>query len=89
MIYGYAAGKGVIDPYKQFLKSLTIRPCSIYTYMFREEFQQALEFLIEWMNTEENLLSVTKIFRLGEIVQAHRWFEDQHSIGKIAVVMED
>ena len=88
-IYGYAAGKGLIDPYKHFLKSLTITASSIYTYMFREEAQQAMDFLIDWLNREDNLLSVTKTFRLKEIVQAHHWFEDQHSIGKIAVVMEN
>jgi len=89
VIYGYAAGKGLIDPYKHMLKSLTITASSIYTYFFREEYQQAMDFLKDWLNTEDNLLSVTKTFRIEEIVQAHHWFEDQHSIGKIALVMED
>lgn len=89
VIYGYAAGKGRIDPYKHMLKSLTITASSIYTYVFREEYQQAMDFLKEWLSTESDPLSVTKTFRLEEIVQAHHWFEDRHSIGKIAVVMEE
>lgn len=88
-IYGYAAGKGLIDPYKHLLKSLTITVSSIYTYMSSEEWQKAKEFLEDWLDNEDNLLSVTKTFRLEEIVQAHHWLEDQHSIGKIAVTMGD
>lgn len=88
VIYGYAAGKGLIDPYKHMLKSLTITASSIYTYAFREEWRQAMEFLENWLSTEEDLLSVTRTFRIEEIVQAHHWLEDQHSIGKIALVME-
>ncbi len=87
-IFGYAAGKGRIDPFKHFLKSLTITASSIYTYMFREETRHAMDYLKKWLNTEDDLLSVTKTFPLEEIIQAHHWFEDQHSIGKIAVVME-
>lgn len=71
------------------LKSLTITASSIYTYFFREEYQQSMEFLINWLNTKDDLLSVTKTFQLEEIVQAHQWLEDQHSIGKVAVVMEN
>lgn len=89
VIYGYAAGKGVIDPYKNLIKSLTIRPCSIYAYMFREESQKADAFLDDWMKNEKNLLSVQKTFKLEEIVQAHHWMEDQKSVGKVAVVFED
>lgn len=89
VIYGYAAGKGLIDPYKHLLKSLTITASSIYTYMFREEAQQAKDFLKDWLATEENLLSVQRTFRMEDIQAAHHWLEDQHSIGKIAVVMGD
>jgi len=89
VIYGYAAGKGLIDPYKHLIKSITIAPFSIYAFIFRDEWRQAQDFLDNWMHTEKGLLSVQKTFRLEEIVQAHHWLEDQQSIGKIAVVMED
>ena len=43
---------------------------------------------MDWLETEENLLSVTKTFRIEDIREAHQCIEDQRSIGKIAVVME-
>jgi len=87
-IYGHAAGKGLIDPYKHLLRSLTINVSSIYTYIFREEFQQATAFLENWLQTEP-LMSVTKTFRIEDVQAAHRWLEGQHSVGKLALVMED
>ncbi len=88
VIYGHAARKGLIDPYEHLLKSLTINVSSIYTYFAREEFQQANDFLENWLQTEP-LISVTKTFRIEDVQEAHRWLEDQHSFGKLALVMED
>lgn len=88
VIYGHAAGKGLINPYEHLLKSLTINVSSIYTYFAREEFQQANDFLENWLQTEP-LISVTKTFRIEDVQEAHRWLEDQHSFGKLALVMED
>ena len=87
-IYGNSAGKGLIDPYKHILRSLTINVSSVYSYIFRDEHKEALKFLMDWLETEENLLSVTKTFRIEDIREAHQCIEDQRSIGKIAVVME-
>ena len=87
-IYGHAAGQGLIDPYKHILKSLTINVSSIYTYVFREEFQQAGKFVEEWLQNEE-LISATKTFRLEDVQEAHRMMDEQRVMGKIALVMED
>jgi NADPH2:quinone reductase len=89
VIYGYAGGKGLIDPYKHALRSLSITACSIYTYALREEWRQAMEFLENWLNTEKDLLSVTRTFPIDEVIKAHHWIEDQHSVGKIALVMKE
>ena len=48
-----------------------------------------MDFMLDWLSTEDDLLSVTKTFRIEDIQAAHHWLEDQLSIGKIAVVMED
>ena len=87
-IYGHAAGMGPIDVYKHMLKSLTINVSSVYTYFGREEGRQAMDFLKDWLNAEDDLLSVEKTFRLEDIQDAHRWLEEQRSIGKVALVMD-
>ena len=87
MIYGYAAGKELLDPYESIMpKSLTLSIHSVYTIRDREEYRQATTYLLDWLEKEE-LDSVSKVFTLEEIVQAHHWIENQHSIGKIAIMM--
>jgi len=87
VIYGHAAGKGFIDPYEDVLrKSLTINVFSVYTVVEREQYRVATDFLENWLHTEE-LISVTKTFKLEEIRTAHLWLEDQSSHGKIALVI--
>jgi len=87
MIYGYAAGKDLIDPYEAIMpKSLALSIHSVYTVRDREEYRQATDFLLDWLE-KEKLDSVSKTFKLEEIVQAHHWIENQHSIGKIAIMM--
>jgi NADPH:quinone reductase-like Zn-dependent oxidoreductase len=87
VIYGYAAGKDVIEPYEVIMpKSLTLIINSVYTVRERDEYQQATEFLLDWINVER-LDSVSKIFALEEVIEAHHWIEDQHSVGKIAMAM--
>lgn len=86
-IYGYAAWKGVIDPYEVIMpKSLTLVINSVYTVREREEYRQATDFLVNWLETEE-LISVSRTFPLEDVVAAHHWIEEQHSHGKIALVM--
>lgn len=87
-IYGYAAGIRDLDIYKNLLKSLTINVSSVYTYIFREEWRQAMDFLKDWLETEP-LMSAIKTYRMEEVVQAHHWLEDQHSTGKLAIVYND
>ena len=87
VIYGYAAGKDLIDPYEVIMpRSLSISMNSVYTVRDREEYKEATEFMMGWLQTEE-LGSVSKTFALEDVVQAHHWIEDQHSIGKVALVM--
>jgi NADPH:quinone reductase-like Zn-dependent oxidoreductase len=87
VIFGYAAGKDVIEPYQFIMpKSLTLIINSVYTVRDRDEYKQATEFMLDWINVER-LDSVSKIFTLEEVIEAHHWIEDQHSVGKIAMVM--
>jgi len=87
IIYGYAAGKDLIDPYEVIMpKSLSISINSVYTVREREEYKQATDFMIDWLQTEE-LDSVSKTFALEDVIQAHHWIEDQRSIGKVALVV--
>lgn len=87
VIYGHAAGTDVIDPYEVILpKSLTVSVFSVYTVREREEYRKATDFLMNWLHTEE-LISVSKTFRLEEVTKAHRWMDEQRSVGKIALVM--
>jgi NADPH2:quinone reductase len=87
VIYGYAAGKDVIEPYQTIMpKSLTLSINSVYTVRDRDEYQQATDFMLDWLNVE-NLDSVSRTFTLEEVVQAHHWIESQQSVGKIAIVM--
>lgn len=81
-IYGYAAGQRPIDPFKHFLRSLTINVSAAYAYLARPEFLQAQAFLKDWLQTEP-LLSPTRSFALDDVQAAHRWIEDQQSVGKI------
>lgn len=88
VIYGRAAGRGPIDIYEtMFLKSLTLSTFSVYTVLEREEYRQATSYLENWLHTEE-LISVSRTFPLEEAVAAHRWIDEQRSVGKIALVME-
>ncbi|OGO15233.1 MAG: hypothetical protein A2Z14_08450 [Chloroflexi bacterium RBG_16_48_8] len=87
VIYGYAAGKDLLEPYETIMpKSLTLSINSVYTVLNREEFRQATDFLMEWLQNEK-LDSVSKTFKLEEIVKAHHWIENQRSVGKIAIVL--
>ncbi len=87
VINGYAAGKGVIDPYEVIMyKALNISIFSIYALADRPEPGQAKDFLDRWLHTED-LISVTKTFQLEDVTAAHHWLEGQHSYGKIALVM--
>jgi NADPH2:quinone reductase len=86
IIYGYAGGKRLIDPYPVIMpKSLTLSVFSVYTVKESQEYRQATEFLMEWLETED-LVSVTKTFPLEEVTAAHDWIENQHSFGKIALI---
>ena len=87
-IYGYAAGKGVIDPFKHFLKALTINVSAAYSYMTRPEFMQAQVFMREWIATEP-LSAATRSFRLEQVQDAHRWLESGASYGKLIFDLED
>jgi NADPH2:quinone reductase len=87
VIYGSAAGRGLIDIYDGILpKSLTMRMFSVYTVLEREEYRQATDFLENWLRTEE-LISVSKTFPLEDVRAAHHWIDEQRSVGKIALVM--
>lgn len=90
VIYGWAAGKGLVDIYDDaiFPKSLTISIFSVYTVREsgREEYRQATDFLENWLHTEE-LISVSKTFPLEDVIAAHHWIDEQRSVGKIALVM--
>ena len=87
VIYGYSAGKDLIDPYEVIMpKSLTLSINSVYTVLKREAYRQATDFMIEWLRTEK-LDSVGKTFRLEDVVEAHHWIEDQHSAGKVALII--
>ena len=87
IIFGYAAGKDLIDPYEVIMpKSLSISVNSVYTLLDRQEYQKATHFMMEWLRME-SLESVTKTFEIEDVVQAHHWIEGQHSIGKVALVM--
>jgi NADPH2:quinone reductase len=87
VIYGYAAGKDLIDPYEVIMpRSLSLSINSVYTVREREEYKQATQFMMEWLQKEE-LDSVRQTFPLEDVVEAHHWIEDQRSIGKIALVM--
>jgi NADPH2:quinone reductase len=87
VIYGYAAGKAVIEPYQVIMpKSLTLIINSVYTVRDRNEYQKATEFMLDWLHVER-LDSVSKVFALEEVIEAHHWIEDQHSVGKIAMAM--
>lgn len=87
VLYGEAAGPGTIDPREMAaLKSLTVKFFSVYTVREREEFRQATDFLEHWLQTEE-LMSVSRVFSLEEVVDAHHWMDQQQSVGKIALVM--
>lgn len=88
VIYGYAGGKGSVNQSDMVvLKSLTVNHFSVYTVMEREEYRQATDFLENWLHTEE-LIAVTKTFRLEEITAAHHWIESQRSYGKVILVMK-
>ncbi|MFC1869393.1 zinc-binding alcohol dehydrogenase family protein [Thermodesulfobacteriota bacterium] len=85
VVYGEAAGRDVIDPFETMIhKALTVKFSSIYSFIGTEAFREATEFLENWLKTEK-LDSVTKIFKLEDAAQAHRWFEDGHAYGKIVL----
>jgi NADPH:quinone reductase len=87
VIYGHAAGMGLIDPYEVILpKSLNIQVFSVYTVKERDEYRKATDFMLNWLHTEK-LMSVSKTFALEEVRSAHRWIDEQRSIGKVALVM--
>jgi len=86
IIYGYAGGKCLIDPYPIIMpKSLTLSIFSVYTVKESQEYIQATEFLNDWLETED-LITVTRTFPLEEVIAAHHWIENQHSFGKIALI---
>lgn len=87
-IYGYSAGKGEIDPFKHFVRSLTINVSAAHGYAGRPEFREAQAFMRDWLKTEA-LISPTKTFRLEEARAAHQWIEGQHAVGKTAFVFDD
>lgn len=83
-IYGYAAGQGMIDPFRHFLKALTINVSAAYAYMTRPEFGLAQAFMRDWISTEP-LTSPSRTFRLDEVQEAHLWLETQASHGKLVI----
>jgi NADPH2:quinone reductase len=86
VIYGRAAGEGRINPYPAILpKALTVRGFQVYAVHEREEFRQATDFLYHWLETEE-LISVSRTFRLDQVIEAHHWLDEQRSVGKIALI---
>ena len=87
VVYNYAAGRGLIDPFDVVLrKSLTISVFTTYTVFGQEEFRRATDFLVSWLHTED-LISVSRTFPLDDVVGAHRWLEEQRAHGKIALAV--
>lgn len=85
LINGYAGGRSLIDPNAIMPKSLNLSIFSVYTVRNDEEFRKATTFLEEWLSTER-LDSCTRSFPLEAVEDAHRWIEERHSYGKIALV---
>ena len=85
LIYGYAEGKGRIDPSIVMPRSLTVTIFSVYTVREQEAYRQATAFLEEWLRAED-LMTVSRTFPLEDVIAAHHWIEGQHSHGKIALV---
>lgn len=89
VIYGSAAGRGPVDIYETMVyKSLTLSVFSVYTVLEREEYREATKFMENWLQTEK-LSSVSKTFPLEEVILAHRLIDEQRSVGKIALVMQN
>jgi NADPH2:quinone reductase len=82
-VYGYVAGKAKMDIYS-YTKCVTIKTFSADDFMKGDSFARANQAMYEWFETKP-LLEVTRIFPLAEAAAAHRWLEEGHSIGKIAL----
>ena len=85
-IYGYAAGKGSIDPFKHFNRALTINVSASIGHAARPEFQQAGAALGEWLRTQP-LDRPHQQFALDDVQAAHRWIEEQKSFGKVVLTV--
>ena len=88
VLYGMAAGKGLIDPYAAdtLYKPLTVNLFSVYSIFGTDIFTEAIDFLTDWME-DEMLDSVSKRFPIEDVTAAHKWLESQHSYGKIVLEM--
>jgi NADPH2:quinone reductase len=83
IVYGYAGGKRKVDIYG-ISKSISIKSYSADDFVGGEGMKRATATLYEWFERRP-LLDVSRVFPLAEAPAAHRWLEEGHSFGKVAL----
>ncbi|MBX3314009.1 MAG: zinc-binding dehydrogenase [Actinobacteria bacterium] len=87
VIYGWAAGRGRLDTSTFGYDGITVMPFSSIAWMGTPEHQAGIEFVREWLESEE--LVVPTVLPLEEVREAERALEAGATIGKVVLRVAD
>jgi len=83
VIYGWSGGRGHLNTGAFGYEGITLMPFSSIAWMGTPEHRAGLQFVREWLDTEE-LLEPT-VFDLDQAVEAERVFEQGRTSGKVVL----
>jgi NADPH2:quinone reductase len=85
ILFGYADGEGLIDPYDPIeKKAQTIKTFSTYPFVGTPAYQEATDFVTDWLENEP-LESPQHVFPLEAACEAHQLIESRASNGKVVL----
>jgi NADPH:quinone reductase len=83
VIYGFAGGRGTLDTSAFGYDGITVMPFSSIAWTGTPEHRAGLEFVQDWMATEE--LLVPTVYPMAEAQEAERAMEEGRTIGKVVL----
>ncbi|MDD9947423.1 MAG: zinc-binding alcohol dehydrogenase family protein [Myxococcales bacterium] len=81
VIYGFSAGRGLLDTSKFGYDGITVMPFSSIAWFGTPEYEDATAFIGEWLETQE--LIQPQIHPLADMQATQRAFERGETIGKV------
>jgi NADPH:quinone reductase len=85
VIYGWAGGRGKLDTSAFGYDGITVMPFSSIAWTGTPEHRDGLEFVRNWLATEE--LLVPTVYPMAEAQEAERAMEEGRTIGKVVLAV--